>query len=63
MNIVLFLVYYQADEFTKATAGGKLMVIADQIKYLQEQARKVFCVSEMVRGKKALLNNGGKEPI
>ena len=31
----------QADEFTKATAGSKLMVIADQIRYLQEQAKKV----------------------
>ncbi|XP_069134187.1 uncharacterized protein C1orf50 homolog [Argopecten irradians] len=31
----------QADEFVKATAGSKLTVIADQIRYLQEQARKV----------------------
>ncbi|KAK6192208.1 hypothetical protein SNE40_003720 [Patella caerulea] len=32
----------KADEFTRATAGSKLIVIADQIKYLQEQARKVL---------------------
>lgn len=32
----------KADEFTKATAGSKLMVIADQIRYLQEQAKKVL---------------------
>ena len=38
---IYFVVYLQADEFTKATAGSKLMVIADQIKYLQEQAKKV----------------------
>ena len=31
----------KADEFTRATACGKLTVIADQIKFLQEQARKV----------------------
>ncbi|WAR01977.1 CA050-like protein, partial [Mya arenaria] len=31
-----------ADEFTKATCGSKLMVIADQIRYLQEQAKKVL---------------------
>lgn len=34
-------IYSQADDFVKATAGSKLTVIADQIKYLQEQARKV----------------------
>ena len=39
-----FYFHIQADEFTKATAGGKLMVIADQIKYLQEQARKVGAI-------------------
>ncbi|KAK3579831.1 hypothetical protein CHS0354_029561 [Potamilus streckersoni] len=32
----------KADEFVKATAGSKLVVIADQIRYLQEQARKVL---------------------
>ncbi|KAL4223092.1 hypothetical protein ACF0H5_016567 [Mactra antiquata] len=32
----------KADEFTKATCGSKLMVIADQIRYLQEQAKKVL---------------------
>lgn len=32
----------KADEFTKANCGNKLTVIADQIKYLQEQARKVL---------------------
>lgn len=32
----------KADEFTKATAGSKLIVIADQIRYLQEQAKKVL---------------------
>jgi len=37
------LVWYvwQADEFTRANVGNKLSVIVDQIKYLQEQARKV----------------------
>ncbi|XP_005110149.1 uncharacterized protein C1orf50 homolog [Aplysia californica] len=32
----------KADEFTKANAGNKLTVIADQIRYLQTQARKVL---------------------
>jgi len=32
---------FQADEMTKARVGSKLTVIADQIRYLQEQARKV----------------------
>lgn len=32
----------KADEFTRANAGSKLTVIADQIRYLQEQARKVL---------------------
>ncbi|KAK3787046.1 hypothetical protein RRG08_037323 [Elysia crispata] len=32
----------KADEFTKANAGNKLTVIADQIRYLQKQARKVL---------------------
>ncbi|GFO32831.1 hypothetical protein PoB_005933600 [Plakobranchus ocellatus] len=32
----------KADEFTKANAGNKLTVIADQIRYLQNQARKVL---------------------
>ncbi|XP_033113721.1 uncharacterized protein C1orf50 homolog [Anneissia japonica] len=32
----------KADEFTRANAGSKLTVIADQIRYLQEQAYKVL---------------------
>jgi len=32
---------WQADEFTRANVSNKLTVIVDQIKYLQEQARKV----------------------
>jgi len=32
----------KADEFVKSVAGSKLTVIADQVKYLQEQARKVL---------------------
>ncbi|XP_064598980.1 uncharacterized protein C1orf50 homolog [Liolophura sinensis] len=32
----------KGDEFTRATAGSKLTIIADQIRYLQEQARKVL---------------------
>merc|ERR1712123_519978 len=31
-----------ADKFTRATAGSKLQVIAEQVKQLQEQARKVL---------------------
>eukprot|EP00090_Calanus_glacialis_P043228 TRINITY_DN76494_c0_g1_i1.p1 TRINITY_DN76494_c0_g1~~TRINITY_DN76494_c0_g1_i1.p1 ORF type:complete len:235 (-),score=91.08 TRINITY_DN76494_c0_g1_i1:56-760(-) len=31
-----------ADKFTRATAGSKLQIIADQLKYLQDQARKVL---------------------
>merc|ERR1711978_315707 len=31
-----------ADQFTRATAGGKLTVIAEQVRFLQEQARKVL---------------------
>lgn len=34
----------QGDEFVKANACNKLTVIADQIRYLQEQARKVRAV-------------------
>lgn len=33
--------FSQADDFIKANACNKLSVIADQIRYLQEQARKV----------------------
>lgn len=33
--------FFQGDEFTRANACNKLTVIADQIRYLQEQARKV----------------------
>lgn len=32
---------FKGDEFIKANACNKLTVIADQIRYLQEQARKV----------------------
>lgn len=32
----------KGDEFIRANAGNKLTVIADQIRYLQEQARKVL---------------------
>ena len=31
----------QADDFVKATASSKLTVIAEQVRFLQEQARKV----------------------
>merc|ERR1712123_365071 len=31
-----------ADKFTRATAGSKLQIIADQLKHLQDQARKVL---------------------
>lgn len=33
---------FQADQFTRATAGSKLSVIAEQVRFLQEQARKVL---------------------
>lgn len=33
--------FFQGDDFVKANACNKLTVIADQIRYLQEQARKV----------------------
>jgi len=32
----------QADQFTRATAGSKLQVIAEQVRFLQEQAKKVL---------------------
>merc|ERR1712062_479002 len=32
----------KADQFVRANAGNKLTVIADQMKYLQEQARKAL---------------------
>merc|ERR1712156_380003 len=32
----------KADQFTRATAGSKLSVIAEQVRFLQEQARKVL---------------------
>lgn len=32
----------QADQFTRSTAGAKLQVIAEQVRFLQEQARKVL---------------------
>ncbi|XP_023342660.1 uncharacterized protein C1orf50 homolog [Eurytemora carolleeae] len=31
-----------ADQFTRATAGSKLSIIAEQVRFLQEQARKVL---------------------
>jgi len=31
-----------ADQFTRATAGSKLSVIAEQVRFLQEQARQVL---------------------
>merc|ERR1712158_330613 len=31
-----------ADQFTRATAGSKLTVIAEQVRFLQQQARKVL---------------------
>lgn len=33
---------FQADKFTRATAGSKLSVIAEQVRFLQEQAKKVL---------------------
>lgn len=36
----------KADEFTRATACSKLTIIADQIKFLQEQARKVLEIAQ-----------------
>ena len=32
----------KADKFTRATAGSKLSVIAEQVRFLQEQARKIL---------------------
>jgi len=32
----------KADQFTRATAGSKLTVIAEQVRFLQDQARKVL---------------------
>merc|ERR1711913_76240 len=32
----------KTDQFTRATAGSKLQVIAEQVRFLQEQARKVL---------------------
>ncbi|KAK5599132.1 hypothetical protein CRENBAI_025690 [Crenichthys baileyi] len=43
MNLVALAEQVQkADDFIKANACNKLTVIADQIRYLQEQARKVL---------------------
>ncbi|XP_013407461.1 uncharacterized protein C1orf50 homolog isoform X2 [Lingula anatina] len=36
----------KADEFTRANAGSKLTVIAEQIRFLQEQAKKVLMESK-----------------
>ncbi|EGD80768.1 hypothetical protein PTSG_01356 [Salpingoeca rosetta] len=42
-DLVTLAQYVQtADDFTKATVGGKLELIADQIKALQDQARQVL---------------------
>lgn len=43
-NEYVFCFPPQGDEFVKANACNKLTVIADQIRYLQEQARKVRAV-------------------
>ncbi len=40
LTLLAFLCF-QGDEFIRANACNKLTVIADQIRYLQEQARKV----------------------
>jgi len=32
----------KADQFTRATAGSKLQIIAEQVRFLQDQARKVL---------------------
>ena len=32
----------QADQFTRATAGSKLTVIAEQVRFLQQQAKAVL---------------------
>ncbi len=37
----------QADKFTRAVAGSKLSVIADQVRFLQEQARQVLEEAEL----------------
>ncbi|CAH1772237.1 unnamed protein product [Owenia fusiformis] len=43
MDLVqLAQVVEKGDQFVRATAGSKLTVIADQIRYLQEQAKKVL---------------------
>ena len=42
-HISTVLLFCQADEFIRANTHSKLTVIADQIKYLQEQARQVAC--------------------
>ncbi|CAK6975843.1 uncharacterized protein C1orf50 homolog [Scomber scombrus] len=40
--VALALQVQKGDDFIKANASNKLTVIADQIRYLQEQARKVL---------------------
>ena len=37
-----FSLIFKADKFTRATAGSKLSVIAEQVRFLQEQAKKVL---------------------
>jgi len=45
-------VVQKADQFTKATAGSKLQVIAEQVRFLQQQAQKVLEEARMA----ALIN-------
>ncbi|XP_072041014.1 uncharacterized protein C1orf50 homolog [Amphiura filiformis] len=40
--VELAKVVQKGDQFVRANAGNKLMVIADQIRYLQQQAQKVL---------------------
>ena len=39
--MALSVCFLKGDDFIKANACNRLTVIADQIRYLQEQARKV----------------------
>lgn len=38
----LYLQVQQADEFVQATTTGKLQVVVDQIRYLQEQVGHII---------------------
>ena len=42
MKILIIEICKQADEFTRATAGSKLSVIAEQVRFLQQQAKAVL---------------------